>query len=76
MNGHGTDTSRFKVEAVLNDAGGLLYSHHSKQRSEMASKEICQSLSWLLEQVAMGVAQVIELGTMQQNVLLVFCGCC
>lgn len=31
------------------------------------SKEVCPSLSWVLEQVAMGIAQVTKLGPVQQQ---------
>ena len=48
----------------------------SKQHRGMVGKEVCQNLSWLLEQAAMGVAQVIKLGTVHQDVLLVFYGSC
>ena len=42
----------------------------------MVSRAVCYCLSWVLEQVAVSVAQVIELGTVHQYVLLVFYGCC
>ena len=41
-----------------------------KQHRGMVSKQVCRSLSCMLEQVAMGVAWVIKLGPMQQGVLL------
>ncbi len=40
----------------------------------MVRKEVCQGLSWLLEQVAVGIAQVIKLGALQQDVLPVLYG--
>ena len=49
-----------------------------KQRSNlrMVSNKVCKSLSWQLEEVAMGVALVIKLGTMQQSVLLMMVHSC
>ena len=37
---------------------------------------VCQKLSWLLEQVAVGVALIVKLQAVQQDVLFVFSGCC
>lgn len=45
------------------------------QHYKLVSKEVCQILSWLLEQLAI-LALVDNMGTVQQGVLLVFNGCC
>lgn len=47
----------------------------SMQHYKLVSKEVCQNLSWLLEQLAI-LALVDNMGTVQQGVLLVFYGCC
>lgn len=42
----------------------------------MVSKEVCQTLSRWLGQVAMGAAQVIKLEEVQKDVLSIFYGTC
>ncbi len=75
--GMGLTTHMIKAKATLIDANAALHAHWlmqmqrcvhmlSKQHGIVVSQEVCHSLSWLLEQVAVGTAQVIKLKTMLQ----------
>ncbi len=58
------------------DAEAVLHAHiTSMQHCKLVSREVCQILSWLLEQLAI-LALIDNMGTVQQGLLLVFYGCC
>ena len=69
----GLTVHHIRATATLT-AEAALHEHTLQANRGMVIKEAHSSLSWLLEQVAVGSAQVIKLGAMQHDVLLIFYG--